>query len=119
MTAEPRSTGGLAPWQVARAKALIAADPGGRTSLADVARDCGLSPGYFARAFKASTGTTPHGWLQACRVDRAKDMLLAPDLSLAEVAMACGFADQSHFTRTFFRLAHATPGAWRRVRRTF
>jgi AraC-like DNA-binding protein len=110
--------GGLAPWQEARAKALIATDLADQTPLTQVARECGLSPAYFARAFKISVGATPHGWLQACRVARAKDLLLTSRLSLAEVASACGFADQSHFTRIFRRLAHGTPGTWRRLRLT-
>jgi AraC family transcriptional regulator len=60
---------------------------------------------------------TPHEWLQTCRVERAKDMMMAADLSLAEVALACGFADQSHFTRIFTRKTGSTPGAWKRLRR--
>lgn len=108
--------GGLAPWQERRAKERIAADLAGEASLADMAIECGLSPSHFAKAFKASVGTTPHGWLQASRVDRARELLKDRDLPLADIAIACGFADQSHFNRIFKRATGAAPGAWRRAR---
>jgi AraC family transcriptional regulator len=114
----PPHRGGLAPWQEKRAKEVIAANLGKDVSLPQIADECGLSTAHFSRAFKASTGSTPHGWLQARRVEQAKDLLLKPGPSLGDIAMACGFADQSHFTRIFRRLAHTTPGAWRRLRRT-
>jgi len=112
----PRS-GGLAPWQERRAKELLAANLGNEVPLERIARECGLSVSYFSRAFRISTGTTPHEWLQGCRIERAKDMLAQADRSLAEIALACGFADQSHFTKVFARMAGQTPGAWRRLRR--
>jgi AraC family transcriptional regulator len=107
--------GGLAPWQERRAKELLGVDLASDLSLRYVAQQCGLSATYFARAFKRSTGTTPHAWLQTSRIHHAKQLLVDRELPLAEVALRCGFADQSHFTRTFARLAGATPGAWRRV----
>jgi AraC family transcriptional regulator len=115
----PPQRGGLAPWQEKRAKEIIAANLGKEVSLLEIARECGLSAAYFSRAFKVSTGTTPHAWLQACRIEQAKDLLLKREPSLADIATTCGFADQSHFTKIFRRLAHATPGAWRRLRRTY
>lgn len=110
----PRQAGGLAPWQEARARERIAADLGGASGLADIARECGLSPCHFARSFRLSTGMTPHEWLQTCRLARARELLLGSRLSLAEIAVAAGFADQSHFTRMFRRAQGAPPGAWRR-----
>jgi AraC family transcriptional regulator len=109
--------GGLAPWQERRAKEMIAANLAKEVSLADIAAECGLSPSHFSKAFKASVGVTPHGWLQASRVDQARALLKDGDLLLAEIAIACGFADQSHFNRIFRRAAGITPGAWRRMRR--
>lgn len=49
------------------------------------------------------------------RCELAKELLRSSPLSLAEIALACGFADQSHFTRAFARLVGMTPGAWRRA----
>jgi AraC family transcriptional regulator len=50
------------------------------------------------------------------RVERAKSMMLSSDAGFAEIAIACGFADQSHMTRLFTRLVRETPKIWRRDR---
>ncbi|BBK42600.1 hypothetical protein STVA_26200 [Allostella vacuolata] len=108
--------GGLAPWQVKRAREMLAANLAKEVSLLEVAEACGLSPSYFSRAFRKATGETPHAWLQSCRIERARDLLRDPDQPLAEIALRCGFADQSHFTRMFRRATGMGPGAWRRLR---
>ena len=105
----------LAPWQIQRAKEMLSTNLAKEVSLLEVAEACGLSLSYFARAFRNTTGITPHGWLQTCRIERARQLLL-DGLPLAEVALACGFADQSHFTRIFKRATGHGPGAWRRLR---
>ncbi|TAI66740.1 AraC family transcriptional regulator [Bradyrhizobium sp. Leo170] len=115
MVSQIRPTrGGLAPWQLKRAEETLAASLQGDISLADLANDCGISASHFARAFRQSTGLSPHQWLQQKRVDEAKVLLRERRLSLSEVALACGFADQSHFTRVFSRLTGVSPGVWRR-----
>ena len=106
--------GGLAPWQMKRTEETLAANLEGDISLADLATDCGVSVSHFARAFRQSTGVSPHQWLLKRRVDQAKGLLRDGKLSLSEVALACGFGDQSHFTRVFTKLTGITPGAWRR-----
>jgi len=108
---------GLAPWQLRTAKALIRANLGGEISLARIAAECGLSAAHFARAFRVSTGTPPHRWLMNQRIEQSKALLLDPELSLTEIAIKCGFADQSHFTRAFSAAMGATPGRWRLVRK--
>jgi AraC-like DNA-binding protein len=112
-----RPAGVLAPWQERRAKAILSTNLAKELSLTQVAELCGLSAAYFSRCFKASTGFTPHGWLQARRIDRAKGLLADPDLALADIATICGFADQSHFTRVFTQRTGTSPGNWRRERR--
>jgi AraC family transcriptional regulator len=113
-----RHQGGLAPWQESRAKEFIAANLSQPISLQDIADACDLSLAHFARSFKTSVGMTPHNWLQTRRIGRAKDLLLTAKLDLAGIALECGFADQSHFTRTFSRLNGVGPGAWRRARKS-
>jgi AraC family transcriptional regulator len=51
------------------------------------------------------------------RVERAKALLLARRLGLADIAIACGFVDQSHFTRVFTKLEGDSPGRWRQAHR--
>jgi AraC family transcriptional regulator len=106
--------GGLATWQERRAKELISANLRGNVSTGDLARECSLSAGHFARAFRHSTGLSPHQWLIQCRIEKAHRLLRDGRLSLAEIARACGFADQSHFTKAYARLHGISPGAWRR-----
>jgi transcriptional regulator GlxA family with amidase domain len=108
------SRGGLAAWQERRAKELMGANLQRDVSTADVATECALSAGHFARAFRRSTGLSPHQWLLQRRIDEAHGLLRDRRLSLAEIARACGFADQSHFTKAYTRLRGITPGAWRR-----
>lgn len=75
----------------------------------------GLDRFTLARHFRASFGTSPYNYLVMRRLDRARAMLGA-GAELAEIASACGFADQSHMTRQFKRAYGVTPGRWRRLR---
>jgi AraC family transcriptional regulator len=112
----PPVRGGLAPWQVRRAKEILSANLDGRVPLKEVARECRLSVSHFSNGFRRSVGVAPHTWLLARRVEAAKDKLRDGALSLSDVAVACGFADQSHLTKVFTRLVGISPGAWRRAR---
>jgi AraC family transcriptional regulator len=107
--------GGLAPWQERRAKEIIEANLDREVPLAQLARECGLSTGHFSRAFKDTMGFPPHQWLLRRRIENAMRLLRNQQLSLPEVALACGFSDQSHFTRVFTKLSGKSPGAWRRL----
>jgi AraC-like DNA-binding protein len=110
-----RASGGLAAWQERRAKEVLGSNLDGSLALKDVAQECGLSASHFARAFRVSTGKAPHAWLLEQRVVVAKTLMADRQLPLAEVAIAAGFADQSHFTRVFTRQVGTSPGAWRRA----
>lgn len=107
----------LTPMQESRAKEMIDAGLGDTVRLADLAAECGLSSGYFSRAFRASTGVAPYRWLQLRRVEKSKHLLQNTRLPLAEVALSCGFCDQSHFSRVFTALVGVTPGKWRAGKR--
>jgi AraC family transcriptional regulator len=111
----PPVRGGLAAWQVRRAKEILSGNLDGRVPLKEVARECGLSVSYFSCAFRRSTGTAPHKWILMLRVEAAKQKLRESRLSLRDVALACGFADQSHLTQVFTRIVGLSPGAWRRA----
>ena len=105
--------GTLAPWQEKRALEFLTARVDGGFSIAELAEHCELSRSYFIRAFKASFGRTPARWLTEYRVARAKD-LLRSDLPIAEIAISCGFADQSHMTKIFSAVTGETPARFRR-----
>jgi AraC-like DNA-binding protein len=104
----------LTPLQERRVTTRLLDDLTSDPSLAELAALCGLSRGHFIRAFKQATGMPPHRWLLMQRVKRAKDLLRGTDMSLADLAVACGFADQSHLTRVFSKAFHISPGAWQR-----
>jgi AraC-like DNA-binding protein len=106
--------GAMSSWQLRRAQELMAANLTQRVVLAEIARQCDMSPTHFSRAFRASTGQPPSEWLLTYRVDSARDLLRTGNGSLADIANQCGFADQAHFSRTFSRVAGESPGAWRR-----
>ncbi|ASG24538.1 helix-turn-helix transcriptional regulator [Nitrospirillum viridazoti] len=107
--------GGLALWQERRAKEMMEADLRAPVTLKQLADACGLSAAHFARAFRQSVGEPPHRWLTGRRVELAKALLTAGELPLADIALRCGFSDQSHFTQVFSRLCGQSPGVWRRA----
>jgi len=108
---------GLAPWQLRRVMEFFEANFTEDISLKELADLVGLSQSQFARAFKASTGATPHRWVVTARIKRAQELLLQGTVSLADVSARTGFADQSHFTKVFRRITGTSPGYWRRSRR--
>lgn len=78
-----------------------------------LAREAGLSRVHLTRAFTQQCGVPPHIYLNGVRIQHARSAMLAGQ-SLAEVAAACGFADQSHFGRRFKGSVGLSPGAWLR-----
>jgi AraC-like DNA-binding protein len=110
--------GGLARWQLKRAVDLLGENLAVQIPLARVAEECGLSVRHFARAFRQSVGAPPRRWLRNLRIERAKELLHDVDLSLSDIALACGFADQSHFSRAFTAVVRLSPGLWRRLQAT-
>ncbi len=72
-------------------------------SLASIAAELHMSQYYFCRLFKQSTGMTPHQYLTRQRIERAKQLLKLPELTVTRIAHECGFANQSHFAK-YFRL---------------
>ncbi|WP_277183970.1 AraC family transcriptional regulator [Caballeronia sp. BR00000012568055] len=106
----------LSALQEARAKEMLLASAQGRVSIEDIALACNLSRSYFIRAFKETTHRTPYQWLIEQRIDQARNLLMHSDAPLSDIAVSCGFNDQSHFTRIFSQMMGTPPGAWRRLR---
>ena len=107
--------GGLSPRQLRDVCAYMREHLDAPIGLRELAALSGMSQAHFSRAFKASTGVPPHRWQLHTRVERAQQLLLRADVSLADVALQLGFVDQSHLTRVFRRVVGATPSAWRRA----
>jgi len=109
--------GGLAPWQMQRIKAYIEANLEKPVTAKELSAVVRLGPSHFQRAFKKCFGVGPHTFVVERRVKRAQELMLATDESLCEIALAAGFADQSHLTKTFHNAVGVTPSVWRRHRR--
>jgi len=85
------------------------------TSLDELAAIAGLSPFHLVRVFKDETGLPPHTYLTHVRIQRARELLMDNPMSIADVAYATGFTDQSHLTRWFKRIVGVTPGKYATV----
>jgi AraC-like DNA-binding protein len=83
-------------------------------SVAKLAQLVGLSEAHFARAFKESTGQSPHKFVIERRLERGKRLLADTQDSIAQIALDCGFADQAHFARSFSQHYGSSPSALRK-----
>jgi len=108
--------GGLPPRAVRRLREYIDSNFDRRIKVETLARLANLSVWYFLRAFKQSIGVTPHDYLIRRRLERTMELLSATDMPLSQIALAAGFADQSHCARRF-RQQHVgmSPRAYRRA----
>jgi len=94
---------------------LLQDEPPRKLSLAAIAQEVGLHPVYVSRAFRELTGQTVSERLTELRIRYAVRQLAVSDAPLTDIALAAGFADQSHFTRIFKRETGTTPAAFRKV----
>lgn len=108
------TTGGLSPKVLLRAIERLRSDSDADVSLDALASDAGLSRFHFCRAFKESTGLSPHAWLRQHRLEQAKNMLRNTDASIVSVAAELGYASQTAFAAAFRRLTGDAPSDWRR-----
>jgi transcriptional regulator GlxA family with amidase domain len=110
----PKTPRSLPRWRLARALELFETNFDRPIKVDDVADAVRMSKSHFSRAFCDSVGEPPARYLRRYRVKRAHEMMLSTSKSLSEIALNCGFADQSHFTRIFSRMVGVSPAAWRR-----
>ena len=78
-------------------------------SLDDLSRIAGMNPKYFCRYFRSLTGRTPIDYLNYYRIECASEMLSTKDITIREVAISCGFNDESYFIKTFNKYKGITP----------
>ena len=105
--------GGLSPGRLRRIFEYVEANLDVNVRLDVLAGEAGVSAFHFSRLFKQSTGSSPHQYLLCRRLDRAKTLLRETESSLADVARATGFADQSHFTKVFRKFVGVPPSEYR------
>jgi len=113
----PQAHGGLSKGAIRRVREYVEVHLNESIDLGMLASVAGLSMHHFARQFKQSTGVTPHYFLTQKRVERAQEMLVQTDLSIAEIAYAAGFSDQSHLARHFRYMLGTTPREFRQSQR--
>ena len=113
-TASQPVMGGLAPKTLLRAIERLRSDSDADVSLVALASEAGLSRFHFCRAFKESTGLSPHAWLRQYRLEQAMNMLRDTDESVVSISVALGYSSQTAFAAAFRKLTGETPTDWRR-----
>ena len=88
-----------------------------KITLEDAARHVYLSPTYLSRVFKQEAGVSFTHFLNNVRVEKSKKLLAMTDMRLAEIALSCGFEDQSYYTKVFKAFTGMTPQTYRRENR--
>ena len=83
-------------------------------SLQALANESGYSRVHFVRMFRAATGSSPHSYLLNLKLERARELLRNPSMSLIDIALDCGFSSHSHMSRLFHKIVGVTPTAYRR-----
>ena len=96
-----------------RVKEFIAANLDAQLSLSELAGLCDLSERHFHRAFNATVGLTPLGFVVQQRIERARLLLSSTNSSIASIAMAVGFANPGHFARAFSDATGMSPSGYR------
>ncbi|WP_185958703.1 helix-turn-helix transcriptional regulator [Paracoccus laeviglucosivorans] len=104
----------LSPQELAIAKDMLLSDQIQHQQLDRIAAALNMSRGRFFRGYRAAAGLSPMQWLLEQRIEHARILMRVTAWPLADIALACGFADQSHFTRMFQRCNGISPGRWRR-----
>jgi AraC-like DNA-binding protein len=102
------------PPMITRAKQFIKANQAEDISLGDVARSVNTSTFYFCKMFKKATGLNFTDYLSRVRIEKAKNLLLNPNLRISEIAYEVGFQSLTHFNRMFRRLVGQSPTRFRR-----
>jgi AraC family transcriptional regulator len=107
----------LLAWQARKVLEHIDDHMGRRVLVADLCALVRSSEAHFSRSFKGTFGCSPHAFVVRRRVEIAAKHMLQTEMSLSDIALACGFVDQAHLCKHFRALTGETPAAWRRAKR--
>ncbi|MBD2463080.1 helix-turn-helix transcriptional regulator [Oscillatoria sp. FACHB-1407] len=111
----PDYSGGLPKYKLREAIAYIHEHLSEEISLEAIASHLHMSQYYFCHLFKQSMGISPYQYVLRQRIDKAKQLLKQRHLAITDVALECGFANQTHFTKHFRKLMGTTPKAYREL----
>lgn len=104
---------GLPKYKLREAISYIQEHLGEELSLDEIATHLNMSQYYFCHLFKQSMGVSPYQYVLQQRINKAKQLLKQRWLTLTDVALECGFSNQTHFTKHFRKLTGTTPKAYR------
>jgi AraC family transcriptional regulator len=107
----------LLAWQARKVRDYIDAHITGPIPVADLCALVERSEAHFSRSFRRTFGYSPHAFVIRRRVELAVGYMLETEMSLCDIALACGFVDQAHLCRHFRAATGETPAAWRRAKR--
>lgn len=103
----------LTPEQLRQALVYIQEHLTEEISLEAIANDLDMSRYHFSRLFKQSMGVSPYHYVLQQRVERAKQLLKQKELSITDIALECGFANQTHLNKHFRQLTGMSPTTYR------
>jgi len=109
----PKRKNGLPRARLNRVMEYIEANLDGKITLTALAETAGMSAHYFTELFKQSVNVPPQQYVLRRRIERARNLLNNPRVTVLEAAVRCGFSDQSHFTKIFRRIVGVTPTGYR------
>lgn len=106
---------GLSSWQLKRIVEYIDANLERKLSLKELAKVAEVGTTYFPQIFRQTTNSTPYQFVLSRRLEHSKKLLAERVLSIAEIALEVGFANQSHFTTAFRKVYGDTPASYRKA----
>lgn len=110
---KPVSRGGLPALKLRRIEQFVLENLGEQISLSALSDIAGLSKRHFLRAFQESTGTSPHRYVQALRIEAAKHRLSESDESVTSIGLSSGFSHGQHFSSSFRQATGVSPSVFR------
>lgn len=105
----------LGLWRVRKVIVFVEEHLAGKIYVKDLAQLAGMCESNFMRVFKQCFAMTVHTYVRSRRIALAKQLMLTSGSSLSDIALSCGMADQTHFSRVFVRVVGIPPGRWRRL----
>ncbi len=111
----PTIKGGLPAYICKRIDEYLRANFDAAISINELAELSGYSSYHFARMFKESFALPPHQYLNKIRIEKAKEILQSGEMTLAEVALSCGYSSQAHFTANFKKATDLTPRQFQKL----